>query len=159
MVMAFTSAGVALTLHPESLTAILPSIVAVMVTWAFALAGSALTPVFLLTIWWRGITAAGAIAGMVTGAATAVTMVVFGTRTDDWIVGEALLTPTLIAAPLAATMTILVSWRTVPPPDVDGMWLRMHGTASDREAERLARLMIRSLRPRPRRERKVDANR
>jgi cation/acetate symporter len=151
VMMAFASAGVALTLHPESLTEILPSIVAVMVTWAFALAGSALTPVFLLTIWWRGTTAHGANAGMLTGAATAVTLVVVGTRTGDWLLGEALLTPTLIAAPLAALVTILVSRHTVTPSDVDAMWRRMHGTAADREAERLARLMIGGLPPQYRR--------
>jgi cation/acetate symporter len=157
--MAFASAGIALTMRPESFTAILPSIVAVMVTWAFALAGSALTPVFLLAIWWRGITATGAIAGMATGAATAVTMVGVGAGLDQALVGEAMLTPTLIAAPLAVLVTIAVSRRTAPPPDVEGMWLRMHGTAADREAERFARLMISSLPPQARRGRRDRAHR
>jgi cation/acetate symporter len=31
--------------------------VALMVTWAFAVAGSSLTPVFLLSVWWRRTTA------------------------------------------------------------------------------------------------------
>ncbi|MDY7088739.1 MAG: cation acetate symporter [Actinomycetota bacterium] len=148
VVVAFASAGFALALQPESLVAVLPSIVATMVTWAFALAGSALTPVFLLAIWWRGTTAAGATAGMAGGAAVALTMFAAGTLVGDRGVGELLLTPTLIAAPVAAALTVLVSRRTAPPPDVDRMWLTLHGTAADRHAERLARLMISGFRRR-----------
>jgi cation/acetate symporter len=159
VVVAFAAAGLALAMRPESLTALLPSIVATMVTWAFALAGSALTPVFILTIWWRGTTAAGATAGMATGAVLAVSMFVVGTVLGDPDLGELLMTPTLIAAPLAAAVTILVSRRTSPPAGLDRMWLTMHGTAADRHAERLARLTIDSRPPRPRRGRIRSAQR
>jgi cation/acetate symporter len=141
----FATAGLALAMEPESLTALLPSIVATMVTWAFALAGSALTPVFILAIWWRGTTAAGATAGMATGAAVAVTMFVTGAVIGDRGLGELLLTPTLVAAPLAAAVTILVSRRTAPPAALERLWLTLHGTAADRHTERLAHLTIRSL--------------
>lgn len=149
VVVAFATAGLALAMRPESLSALLPSIVATMVTWAFALAGSALTPVFILAIWWRGTTAAGAIAGMVSGGAAAVTMFVAGTLVGDRGVGEMLMTPTLVAAPLAAVVTILVSRWTDPPAGVERLWLTLHGTAADRHAERLAQLTIRSLTHRP----------
>jgi cation/acetate symporter len=142
VVVAIASAGLALGLRPESLTALLPSIVATMVTWAFALAGSALTPVFLLTIWWRGTTAAGAVAGMTTGAGLAVVMFVTGTTVTNRDVGEMLMTPTLIAAPVAVAVTVFVSRRTQVPADLERLWSRMHGTAADRQAERLARLTI-----------------
>jgi cation/acetate symporter len=145
VVVAFAAAGLALAMRPESLTALLPSIVATMVTWAFALAGSALTPVFILAIWWRGTTAAGAMAGMATGAVAAVSMFVAGTLVGDRDFGEMLMTPTLVAAPLAAAVTILVSLRTSPPADLERLWLTLHGTAADRHAERLARLTIGSL--------------
>ncbi|MDV6012573.1 cation acetate symporter [Haloechinothrix sp. LS1_15] len=142
VLVAVVSAVVALTMRPDSLTALLPSIVATMVTWAFALAGSALTPVFMLTIWWRGTTAAGAVAGMATGTITAIGMIVAGTVLGADGLREMLLTPTVVAAPLAATVTVLVSRRTVTPPNLDRLWLKLHGTAADRQALRLARLTI-----------------
>jgi cation/acetate symporter len=153
IVVAFATAGLALAMHPESLTALLPSIVATMVTWAFALAGSALTPVFMLAIWWRGTTAAGATAGMVTGAAVAVTMFAAGAVVGGDGVGEMLLTPTLVAAPLAAMVTVLVSRWTEPPAALERLWLALHGTAADRAAERLARLTISNPARRPGRRR------
>jgi cation/acetate symporter len=39
-------------------------------------------------------------------------------------------------------VTIVISLRTRPPADLDQLWLKMHGTAADRQAERLARLTI-----------------
>lgn len=142
IVVAFASAGLALGMRPESLTALLPSIVATMVTWAFALAGSALTPVFILAIWWRQTTATGAVAGMVAGAASAIAMFVAGVAIGDDELGEVLMTPTIVAAPIAAAVTILVSRRTSVPANLDQLWVKLHGTAADRHAERLARLTI-----------------
>lgn len=142
VVVAFASAGLALGLRPESLTALMPSIVATMVTWAFALAGSALTPVFILAIWWRGTTAAGATGGMISGAVVAIAMFAIGMLVGDQGIGEMLMTPTIAAAPVAAAVTIVVSRRTVGPVDIERIWLRMHGTAADRQSERLARLTI-----------------
>ncbi|NDL60897.1 sodium:solute symporter family transporter [Phytoactinopolyspora mesophila] len=142
LVVALLSALLALGLRPDTMTALLPSIVATMVTWAFALAGSALTPVFILTIWWRGTTAPGAVAGMITGAIAAITMFATGTVVGGRGIGEMLMTPTILAAPLAALVTIVVSLRTRPPADLDQLWLKLHGTAADRQAERLARLTI-----------------
>lgn len=142
ILVAFMTSGLALGMSPESLTAALPSIVATMVTWAFALAGSALTPAFLLAIWWRGTTAAGAVAGMVTGATVAVALLAVGAVAGTDGFGEMLLTPTLVAAPLSAAVTILVSRWTAPPAELERLWLTLHGTAADRHAERLARLTI-----------------
>jgi cation/acetate symporter len=142
IVVAFASAGLALSMRPESLSALLPAIVATMVTWAFALAGSALTPVFILAIWWRQTTAVGAVAGMVTGATAAISMFVAGVLIGDDELGEVLMTPTIVAAPIAAAVTILVSRRTSVPTDLDQLWVKLHGTAADRHAERLARLTI-----------------
>ena len=74
LIAAAAAAGLAIALSPESFTPAMPSLVATMVTWAFAVAGSALTPVVVLAIWWRRTTAAGAIAGMLTGGSLAVAM-------------------------------------------------------------------------------------
>ncbi|WP_166353720.1 solute symporter family protein [Phytoactinopolyspora limicola] len=142
LVVAVLSALIALGLRPDSMAALLPSIVATMVTWAFALAGSALTPVFILSIWWRGTTAPGAVAGMITGATVAITLFATGTVSGGQGFGELMLTPTIIAAPLATLVTVVVSRRTNTPLDLEQLWLRLHGTAADRQAERLARLTI-----------------
>ncbi|HUH07900.1 MAG TPA: cation acetate symporter [Egibacteraceae bacterium] len=138
------SALLALRLQPESLSALFPSIVATMVTWAFALAGSALTPVLLLAIWWRRTTAAGAVAGMLIGAGTAIALFAVGIGTGAGAAGirGALLTPTLFAAPLAMLVAVGVSRLTTAPADTDRLWLILHGTAADRQAERLAQLTI-----------------
>ncbi|MFA9447161.1 cation acetate symporter [Egicoccus sp. AB-alg6-2] len=139
------AALVALALEPARLSSSFPSVVALLVTWAFALAGSALTPVLLLAIWWRGVSARGAIAGMSLG-----TLVVIGSLAvgllrggDSDDLGSLLLAPTLMAAPAAALVTILVSRVDGPPPGITGVWLRMHGTAADRQVERFARMAAR----------------
>lgn len=143
-VVALASVPPALLLEPRSLTALFPSVIAAMVSWAFALAGSALTPVMVLSIWWRGTTAAGAVTGMVVGTVTAVGAVAVGLAAGAPGT-EALLTPTLVAAPAAAVATVAVSRRTAVPADLDALWVRMHGTAADRRAERLAALTIRGV--------------
>lgn len=147
------SGVLALVLHPELLARVLPSIVASMVTWAFALAGSALTPVLVLTIWWRRTTAAGAIAGMTVGASVAVALFAAGLAIGGDGIAAAMLTPTLVAAPCAAVATVAVSRRTDVPAGIDRMWLKLHGTAADRAAVRLARLTVAGLSQRSRRAR------
>ncbi|MFA9430984.1 cation acetate symporter [Egicoccus sp. AB-alg2] len=139
------AAGVALALEPARLSADFPSVVALLVTWAFALAGSALTPVLLLAIWWRGTSTRGAVAGMVAGACTAVVLLAAGLSrgggADD--LGSLLLAPTLVAAPVATLATVVLSRVDGQPAGVTAVWLRMHGTAADRQVERFARLASR----------------
>lgn len=144
-VVATLAAAAAMALEPVSLSGLFPSIVATMVTWAFALAGSSLTPVLLLTIWWRGTTAAGATAGLAVGAAVSIGMFAVGLATVDARVQGLLLAPALVGAPVAGIATVLVSLRTRLPASLDASWVRLHGTASDRRAERLAKLTIRGL--------------
>ncbi len=72
------AALLALAVEPSRLLGTFPSVIATMVTWSFALAGSALTPTLLISIWWRGTTARGAIAGMVVGATVAIGALVVG---------------------------------------------------------------------------------
>ncbi|MFB9799835.1 solute symporter family protein [Streptomonospora salina] len=141
-VVAAVSALLALAVRPDTLTGQFPSIVATMVTWAFALAGSALTPVFILAIWWRRTTGPGAAAGMAAGAVTAVGMCGAGVLLGDAPYASVLMTPTLVSAPCAAAATVAVSLLTRPPPDMDRIWVRLHGTAADRRAVRIARLTV-----------------
>ncbi|MQA99807.1 MAG: cation acetate symporter [Actinobacteria bacterium] len=118
--------------------------VAIMVTWAFAVAGSGFTPIFVLSVWWKRMTAAGAVAGMLTGTGLALLLVIFDVvaRAADWLPappfgGFA----SIVAAPAAAIVGITVSLRTRPSPQASAAWVRMHGTAQERREAVLARLV------------------
>lgn len=136
------SAALALVIPPDSMAGVFPSIIATMVTWAFVLAGSALTPVFILAIWWRRTTGAGGTAGMITGAVIAIAMCAGGVLVGDTSYSELLLTPTIVAAPAATLVTVVVSLLTRPPEDIARIWTRMHGTARDRRTVRIAQLTL-----------------
>ncbi|MFO7961597.1 MAG: cation acetate symporter [Nitriliruptoraceae bacterium] len=146
LVVSVVAAVVALVVEPSRLLATFPSLIATMVTWAFALAGSALTPVLLLGIWWPRATARGAVAGVWTGCTVAVGALLVGLVTGadpSEGIGAVLLAPALIAAPVSAVTIVLVS-RLDPAPGVSvAVWTRMHGTAHDRQKERLARVTLR----------------
>ena len=101
---------------------------------AFAVAASTLCPLLVLGIWWRGLTAAGAIAGLVVGAFTsgvAILVAVTGWVDDD-VLGGWLTTligyPAAVTVPLAFATMILVSRLTRDdlPPDVARTFARMH---------------------------------
>lgn len=83
----------------------------------FAFTASTICPLLLLGIWWRGLTAAGAVAGMLAGAlACGVAMLVASTVPD--LTGLALDLATQPAAwtvPLAFVVTVLVSLATRRP--------------------------------------------
>ena len=148
---AVIAAAVALPLEPSSLSSLLPSAVATMVTWAFAVAGSALTPVIVMAIWWPRMTARGAVAGLTVGTTIAVTLFLYALLQPQTSTAALLLTPTPIAAPCAVLAAVLVSRRTAVPADMAQIWARLHGTAADRSTERLARLTIADLGARSRR--------
>ncbi len=140
------SALIALVVEPARLLDTFPSVIATMVTWAFALAGSAITPTLLASIWWRGTTPRGAIAGITVGGCTAVLALVVGLWTGadpaDGV-GAILLAPTLVAAPLSAIALAVVSRLDPTPQDPTRAWVRMHGTAADRLVERMTALTLR----------------
>jgi cation/acetate symporter len=120
--------------------------VALMVTWAFGVAGSALTPVFLLGVWWKRMTAKGALAGMIVGGLVALGLI--GAELLSQFFGGIPATsffsfPTLIAAPLAALSATAVSIAD-ERADPTAWWVRVHGTAQERRQALLARLAARS---------------
>jgi cation/acetate symporter len=134
------AAGLAIAMRPEAFAPAMPSLVATMVTWAFAVAGSALTPVLVLAIWWHRTTAAGALAGMLVGAGLSVSMFMTAGLVETVWLRELLAAPTLVVAPITVAVIVLVSLRTKAPAEVQAHWVLMHGTAADRRAERMARL-------------------
>jgi Na+(H+)/acetate symporter ActP len=103
---------------------------------AFAVAASSFCPLLVLGIWWRGLTAVGAVAGIVTGggaAMAAVLLTVFGPALTGWpatLVGQ----PAAWSVPLAFTVMVAVSLATRDrvPPDVGGTMLRLHAPESVR---------------------------
>ncbi|MFE3289653.1 cation acetate symporter [Rhodococcus sp. NPDC059234] len=112
----------------------------------FAVAASTLCPLLVLGIWWRGLTAAGAAAGLVTGgllsgaAATATALGAFpGGGWGDWpsaVLGY----PAAVSVPLAFAVMVVVSrlTRASVPADVGRIFTRMHvperlGVGADRE--------------------------
>jgi cation/acetate symporter len=85
--------------------------VAHAVELAFAVAASTFCPLLLLGIWWRGLTARGAIAGMVAGgtlSGAAVLAVMVGVQAGGWA-GAMLAQPALLTVPVAFAAMVVVS--------------------------------------------------
>jgi Na+(H+)/acetate symporter ActP len=101
-----------------------------VVAMAFAVAASSFCPLLLLGIWWRGLTAAGATAGLVIGggaAVVAVSLRIGGYAPPGW--PSALLAqPAAVTVPLAFATMIAVSLlsRQSRPADVTSVMMRMH---------------------------------
>jgi cation/acetate symporter len=104
--------------------------VAHAVELAFAVAASTFCPLLLLGIWWRGLTARGAVSGLVVGGATsvsAVLAVMLGATPGGW--GGALLAqPAMVTVPLAFATMILASLLTARsvPANVASTMVRLH---------------------------------
>ncbi|WP_033345330.1 sodium/solute symporter [Catenuloplanes japonicus] len=101
---------------------------------AFAVAASSFCPLLVLGIWWRGLTAAGAVAGIVTGggaAVAAVLVTVLGPPLSGWP-AEAVAQPAAWTVPLAFTTMVLVSLATRRhlPGTVGATMLRLHAPES-----------------------------
>jgi Na+(H+)/acetate symporter ActP len=101
---------------------------------AFAVAASTLCPLLVLGIWWRGLTAVGAVWGLVVGglmSATAVTVAVAGGIDDDVLGGwPAVMVgyPAAVSVPIAFATMIVASrlTRSAVPLDVAQIFARMH---------------------------------
>ncbi|KUI33702.1 cation acetate symporter [Mycobacterium sp. IS-1590] len=101
---------------------------------AFAVAASTLCPLLVLGIWWRGLTAVGAVCGLVVGgilSGSAVTLAVIGavdeTALGGWpavMIGY----PAAVSVPVAFATMILASRlsRGSTPADVAQIFARMH---------------------------------
>ncbi len=114
----------------------------------FAVAASTLCPLLVLGIWWRGLTAAGAAAGLtvgiVTGGGAALLAVVDVVSDDVWHGWPAVLIgyPAAVSVPLsfAAMVVVSLATRRQAPRDVGRIFTRMHaperlGMGRDREGD------------------------
>jgi Na+(H+)/acetate symporter ActP len=93
-------------------------------------AASTFCPLLLLGIWWRGLTARGAVAGLLVGgtlSATAVVSTMFGVALAGWP-GAVLAQPALVTVPTAFAMMVGVSLATRSrlPRQVTRTMVRLH---------------------------------
>ncbi len=103
--------------------------IGVLVGWAFAIAASTFCPMFLLGVWWRGLTAPGAAAGMVVGALLASGAIFAGLAIDpaSGAIASLLTQPAVVSVPLAFATMIAVSLATRERrPDADVQQLALH---------------------------------
>ena len=103
--------------------------VASSVTFAFALAASTFCPLLVLGIWWRGLTARGAIAGLVGGGLCAGTaaIITITVRPDGWY-GVVMSQPAVWSVPIGFALMIAVSLATRSdiPANVSRTMVRLH---------------------------------
>lgn len=127
----FRIAAIVVTAVPLLLTLVLPPMeLAEMVALAFAVAASTLCPLLVLGIWWRGLTATGAIAGMLVGGVSAMCAVVatlLGVHAPG-VLGVLLRAPAAVTAPAAFVVMIVVSALTAQarPAEAEQVMLRLH---------------------------------
>lgn len=104
--------------------------VAQAVELAFAVAASTFAPMLLLGIWWRGLTAAGVIAGLVVGGGSSVTavIVVLLGREPGGALGAVISQPALVTVPLAfaAMIGVSLATRSRMPAHVGRTMVRLH---------------------------------
>jgi len=118
-----------------------PALIAMMVTWAFSVGASAFVPMLLTGIWWKGTTERGATAGIAVGLSSAIAIIFLNILQQLGMVGKegilgffgALTFPVLFTFPLAVLTIVIVSKIDGQlPKNVDAIWMRIHGTASER---------------------------
>ena len=106
-----------------------PISVASSVTFAFALAASTFCPLLVLGIWWRGLTARGAIAGLVGGGlcAGAAPILTLAARPDGWW-GLVMNQPAAWSVPVGFALMVGVSLatRASVPANVSRTMVRLH---------------------------------
>ncbi len=107
-----------------------------LVGWAFAIGASTYFPLLLLGAWWKGLTKAGAVTGMLGGGAAAIGSVVFTMLVDKGLatapasgyVNTLLAQPAIWTVPLAITLMVVVSIATksMVPADIRLKMLKLH---------------------------------
>ena len=100
----------------------------VLVTWGFTVAASTFCPLLILGIWWPGLTATGALSGVLAGliaSSGAIAATLFGPQLDGW---WAILAaqPAPVSVPLAFATMVVVSLRGRPPSWATTAMLRLH---------------------------------
>ena len=138
---AFVALGIGLVIPAIGLDKAYPALIAMMVTWAFAIGAGAFVPMLLAGIWWKQTTERGALAGMLVGGLGSLFFIIMNTLkqlghlpTEGVLAFLGSLTfPTLFTFPAALLAIFIVSKLDGQlPKNVDEIWMRIHGTASER---------------------------
>jgi Na+(H+)/acetate symporter ActP len=103
---------------------------ALTVPLVFAVAASTFCPLLVLGIWWRGLTATGAMAGVLVGgglSGVSVALSLFAVLPPGWL-GVLLYRPAAVTVPAAFVTMVVVSrlTRSTIPPNVDRALLILH---------------------------------
>jgi Na+(H+)/acetate symporter ActP len=109
----FRLAALAGVLPPVALALVARGLdISVLVGWAFALAASTFCPLLLLGIWWEGLTARGAAAGLVSGALLATGAIFTGLAIEGGhpTVNALLTQPAVLSVPVAFAVMVFVSY-------------------------------------------------
>ncbi|SNR28398.1 Sodium:solute symporter family protein [Haloechinothrix alba] len=128
--------------------ALRPTDLTLSIGMAFALAASTFCPLLVLGIWWRGLTARGALLGMLAGGG--LVLAAFGLTLAAGYTGGSVPVlvqqPALVSVPVAFLVMIIASKATqrAVPPGVGALMLGMHapdplGFVQDREIPRFGR--------------------
>lgn len=122
-----------------------PSLIAMMVTWAFAVSGGAFVPMLLSSIWWKKTTRNGAIAGMIVGGGGSIFFIMMNILKETGVFAPgsigatigALTFPSIFVIPLSFLTIYVVSImdKNKMPVYVNNIWARIHG--SDELSERI----------------------
>ena len=102
--------------------------VGALVTSAFAVAASTFCPLLVLGIWWRRLTARGALVGMAVGLVSSAGVMAAGlvAGLEPGVPALLLAQPALWSVPLAFVTMIVVSLRGSPPSGAASAMLRLH---------------------------------
>ncbi|WP_134704065.1 cation acetate symporter [Ammoniphilus sp. YIM 78166] len=126
-----------------------PSLIAMMVTWAFAVSGGAFVPMLIMSIWWKKTTRNAAIAGMFVGGFGSMAFILMNILKETGVFAPgsfgatlgAMAFPSIFIIPLSFLTIYLVSIldKNEQPVYVNSIWARIHG--SDDLSERVRNQM------------------
>jgi cation/acetate symporter len=117
--------------------------IAVLVGLAFAVSASTLFPVLITGLWWGRMTAAGAIAGMITGLSISLLLIFGKSFLPEWLQLENPGGVSLIASFLAIFAASRLFGRV--PDDVDRFMALVHGTTEEQRLRYAGRLKSRKV--------------
>jgi cation/acetate symporter len=145
VIMALFSLFVGLGIPAIGLDKAYPSLIAMMVTWAFAVSGGAFVPMLISSIWWKKTTRNGAIAGMIVGGGGSVFFILMNILKETGVLAPgsfaaalgSLSFPSIFIIPLSflAIYIVSITDKNKMPSYVNDIWARIHG--SDELSERI----------------------
>lgn len=117
--------------------------IAVLVGLAFAVSASTLFPVLITGLWWRGVTGAGAVAGMLTGLGVSMLLIFGKSVVPSWLVLENPGGASVVASFVAIVVVSKLVGRA--PPDVDRFMALVHGNTEEQRLRSAGRLKSRKV--------------